>query len=638
MTTTYRFRLRGDIAADWAADNPVLLLDEPGIESDTGQLKFGEGVTPWNDLGYTGGSVPDASGVTKGKVALAGDLGGTADAPTVPGLVDKADDDEVVKLAGNQTIAGLKTLSTAPQITQSGGARVVRETRTPRQFGGAMDGTTDDSVAVQAMFDAIGDHTTGFHGVEMVIDGPCMINNTVAMRRKSPRLVMPGWGSSTSTPKGSYLKSGPAMTGLPMLVIQEMWGGEIEGLRFIGSSTNKPSAAIYLNRLDGHNSNTFSAFRRIWIGGLYGYDSDDAEQFTTGILLDGFNANNDLMLWQLINIHKAGTGIRFGQSQMGYHWLQNFTTEQCGIGIDTTADISGANVHCLSSSSYDLRLGNGAGVDFLSFVSEGSAALADMQTVDGNKRLTLRGGYWQPGPNIRGDGEVIRGTHLYSLEVALEDFKMEPVTDYAGPTPKIVLKSVSGASKKYLRLINPSFIAAANIDMTTQIAGDVRVVRIERSGTNGNYVATQNIYGYPDNLDEARFDLIGTTFRLVDDQAAANMAALNKVRFERGPTMGANVNAGIGTLDWVTGPAKYNVARITGAVGPDWVDSGNLVFYTKESGAALAEMMRIHNTAGSDQTGMSLITNNGGSVSVRRVVVGAADSAGSGFRTLRVAN
>ncbi len=42
------------------------------------------------DLEETGGTaVPDATGTTKGLVRLAGDLGGTADAPTVPGLAAK---------------------------------------------------------------------------------------------------------------------------------------------------------------------------------------------------------------------------------------------------------------------------------------------------------------------------------------------------------------------------------------------------------------------------------------------------------------------------------------------------------------------------------------------------------------------
>jgi hypothetical protein len=52
---------------------------------------------------------PDATAVTKGKLQLAGDLSGTADAPTVPGLSGKADDAAVVHLAGAETVTGAKT-------------------------------------------------------------------------------------------------------------------------------------------------------------------------------------------------------------------------------------------------------------------------------------------------------------------------------------------------------------------------------------------------------------------------------------------------------------------------------------------------------------------------------------------------
>lgn len=55
--------------------------------------------------------VPDATTSTKGKLKLAGDLGGTADAPTVPGLAGKADDSAVVKLSGNQTVNGTKNFA-----------------------------------------------------------------------------------------------------------------------------------------------------------------------------------------------------------------------------------------------------------------------------------------------------------------------------------------------------------------------------------------------------------------------------------------------------------------------------------------------------------------------------------------------
>ena len=51
-------------------------------------LAWGAGGVEWAAPGAA--SVPDATTSTKGKVRLAGDLGGTADAPTVPGLSGKA--------------------------------------------------------------------------------------------------------------------------------------------------------------------------------------------------------------------------------------------------------------------------------------------------------------------------------------------------------------------------------------------------------------------------------------------------------------------------------------------------------------------------------------------------------------------
>ena len=50
-------RLRRGTAAEWTASEPqpggeVLRLGEPGYEKDTGKLKIGDGVTPWNSLVY----------------------------------------------------------------------------------------------------------------------------------------------------------------------------------------------------------------------------------------------------------------------------------------------------------------------------------------------------------------------------------------------------------------------------------------------------------------------------------------------------------------------------------------------------------------------------------------------------------
>lgn len=57
-----RIALRGDTAANWNETNPVLLKNEPGYESDTGKMKFGDGIKHWNELDYLGGDT-DATGV-----------------------------------------------------------------------------------------------------------------------------------------------------------------------------------------------------------------------------------------------------------------------------------------------------------------------------------------------------------------------------------------------------------------------------------------------------------------------------------------------------------------------------------------------------------------------------------------------
>lgn len=48
-----RIQIRRDTTANWEATNPVLGQGELGLELDTSALKAGDGVTAWNELGYT---------------------------------------------------------------------------------------------------------------------------------------------------------------------------------------------------------------------------------------------------------------------------------------------------------------------------------------------------------------------------------------------------------------------------------------------------------------------------------------------------------------------------------------------------------------------------------------------------------
>ncbi len=53
MTT--RIKLRRDTAANWLDANPILAAGEPGLETDTGKIKYGDGETAYADLPHAGG-------------------------------------------------------------------------------------------------------------------------------------------------------------------------------------------------------------------------------------------------------------------------------------------------------------------------------------------------------------------------------------------------------------------------------------------------------------------------------------------------------------------------------------------------------------------------------------------------------
>lgn len=47
MALQFQFQFRRGTAAEWEEGNPILAPGEPGLETDTGNYKIGNGVTPW---------------------------------------------------------------------------------------------------------------------------------------------------------------------------------------------------------------------------------------------------------------------------------------------------------------------------------------------------------------------------------------------------------------------------------------------------------------------------------------------------------------------------------------------------------------------------------------------------------------
>jgi len=47
-----QIKLRRDTAANWLSVNPILAAGEPGLETDTRKIKYGDGTKTWSALGY----------------------------------------------------------------------------------------------------------------------------------------------------------------------------------------------------------------------------------------------------------------------------------------------------------------------------------------------------------------------------------------------------------------------------------------------------------------------------------------------------------------------------------------------------------------------------------------------------------
>ena len=87
-----KLQLRRDTRANWATNGPsgpsgpsgptppsgpVLALGEPGIETDTLLLKFGDGQTPWNSLPYSGLTAYTPSAASNWPIGPSGPSGPT---------------------------------------------------------------------------------------------------------------------------------------------------------------------------------------------------------------------------------------------------------------------------------------------------------------------------------------------------------------------------------------------------------------------------------------------------------------------------------------------------------------------------------------------------------------------------------
>lgn len=86
-----KIQVRRDTAANWTSVNPVLSAGEPGLETDTGRVKYGNGTQNWSTLPYSTPQLSDAAPSPVGNDLMSASEDETPLGPGTSLLVSRAD-------------------------------------------------------------------------------------------------------------------------------------------------------------------------------------------------------------------------------------------------------------------------------------------------------------------------------------------------------------------------------------------------------------------------------------------------------------------------------------------------------------------------------------------------------------------
>lgn len=317
-------------------------------------------------------------------------------------------------------------------------------------------------------------------GGTLNLRGGYTISDTILISSLGITLKGDGWGNSTHPTSGTWIKWNGA-AGKPMVKLLQTFNAGLDNIRLIGNSAAKPSCGI---EFADQATDSFYAnyLNRVWIGNLYGYDSDNAVQFQNGIICSG-TINGDSNTFSHVRI--------FGCSNIGFD-IQNpnfactgchglFITF-CAIGLKINGSIYGVNWFFGNHSDTCFRLLSGSRVYVTGFESESSARLATLDDLYANGKFVLHGGAFQvETASIAADGRYIDTGIGNGWSIHLEDFSQQMETGYSGPVPKIrACNSSGGLTFGTLRMIGTRGIYPVNLETGSLIwSNDARNIFYE---------------------------------------------------------------------------------------------------------------------------------------------------------------
>ena len=205
-TVQVRLQLRADTAANWIANNPVLLANELGRETDTGKIKIGNGSLSWSSLAYQpfGGQITNADISATAEIAVSKLADGAArqvlqtaangtdvewtNSIDLPGTLDvtgAATFDSSVTITGDLTVNGTTTNINTTNLVVEDKNIILGDVATPTDStadggGITIKGATDKTISWLDSTDAwtLSEHVSIASGKEYRINGTKVLDAT----------------------------------------------------------------------------------------------------------------------------------------------------------------------------------------------------------------------------------------------------------------------------------------------------------------------------------------------------------------------------------------------------------------------------------------------------------------------------
>lgn len=253
--------------------------------------------------------------------------------------------------------------------------------------------------------------------------------------------------------------------------------------------------------------------------------------------------------------------------------------------------------------------------------------------------------------NIRIDGAklaVVRGCHPYNQDTT--DIYAGTMTDFLLKNTErtIIANNVfhyDGAPDRIHIDIDTAVLGNSNL-IESNIFGSTGANAVRIGAGSARTLITHNIY--PGTYTKRISDLSAAAVILDIDagelslESQASSAAAGPVLALYRDSASPAANDQLGRFrflgrDSAGNKTEYGFIGFQAVDVTDATEDASAQVWAMVNGT-LTRVVDFQATGGTDTTGMFLLVNRGGTVSLQRVVLGAADSGGAGFRVLRVSN